>query len=46
MEIPQDLEFYNAGGITAELHGRTKTTDIGSAVRQISYSTFCYNDGE
>ena len=35
-----DYEFYNAGGITAELHGRTaKTANIGIAVRQIPYST-------
>ena len=31
-----DYEFYNTGGITAELHGRTaKTADIGIANRHI-----------
>ena len=31
-----DYEFYNAGGITAELHGRTaKTANTGIAIRQI-----------
>ena len=31
-----DYEFYNAGGITAELHGRTaKTANFGNAIRQI-----------
>ena len=35
-----DYEFYNAGGITAELHGRTaKTANIGIAIRQIPEST-------
>ena len=31
-----DYEFCNAGGITAELHGRTaKTANIGIAIQQI-----------
>ena len=31
-----DYKFYNTGGITAELHGRTaETANIGSAIRQI-----------
>ena len=31
-----DYEFYNTGGITAELHGGTaKTANIGIAIRQI-----------
>ena len=35
-----DYEFYNAGGITAELHGRTaKTANIGIAIRKIPSST-------
>ena len=35
-----DYEFYNTGGITAELHGRTaKTANIGIAIRHIPSST-------
>ena len=31
-----DYEFYKAGGISAELHGRTaKTANIGIAIRQV-----------
>ena len=31
-----DSEFYNTGGITAELHGRrAETANIGIAMRQI-----------
>ena len=31
-----DSEFYNTGGVTAELHGRTaETANIGIAMRQI-----------
>ena len=39
-----DYEFYNAGGITAELHGRTaKTANIGISIRQIPSSTIVFN---
>ena len=35
-----DYEFYNASGITEEVHGRTaKTANIGTAIRQIPCST-------
>ena len=35
-----DYKFYNTGGITAELCGRTaKTANIGVAIRQIPYYT-------
>ena len=38
-----DHEFYNTGGISAELHGWTaKTANIGIAVRRIPYSTFLF----
>ena len=38
-----DYEFYNAGGNTAELHGRTaKTANIGIAFRQIPKSTIVF----
>ena len=35
-DIAVGYEFYNAGGITAELHGRTaETANIGGTIRQI-----------
>ena len=38
-----DFEFYNTGGITAELHRRTaKTANIGTAIRQIPSSTVVF----
>ena len=38
-----DYEFYNTGGITAELHGRiAKTANIGIAIRQIPSSTIIF----
>ena len=41
VKTDQNQEFYNAGGITAELYGRTaKTANIGIAIRQIPKSTY------
>ena len=38
-----DCEFFNTGGISAEFFGWTaKTTNMGTAIRQISYSTFIF----
>ena len=41
---PLTTMFYNAGGITAELHGRTaKTANIGIAIQQIPLSTIVFS---
>ena len=38
-----DYEFYNTGGTSAEFYGWTaKTANIGTAVREIPYSTFIF----
>ena len=40
-----DYEFYNTGGIAAELCGRTaKTANIGTAIRQIPQSTIALGE--
>ena len=42
-----DHEFYNTGGITAELHGRTeKTANIGIVSRQIPQSRIVFSGGK
>ena len=38
-----DYEFYNTGGTSAEFYGWTaKTANIGTAIREIPYSTFIF----
>ena len=38
-----DCEFFNTGGISSEFFGWTaKTTNMGTAIRQMSFSTFIF----